>query len=152
MANILRQLNSPDLGLPADAYIYSLSPCGDDALAVVSSDNSLRCFDRQTLQLLPNGVKASIHTGHKDEVGPTGLCQASDGSHVLATSGRDGAVKVWDIRTGGGPVSTFFTGTWEYDDCSTICISWRGLVLLSILCFLSRAFIWVVCRNCLPSR
>lgn len=118
MFNLLRQLQTPSLGLPSDAYIYSLSPCGNDALAVISSDNSLRCFDRRTLQLLPNGVKTSIHTGKKDDVGPTGLCPVSSGSNVLATSGRDGMVKVWDARAQGeGPVSTFSTGMLDMAVC-----------------------------------
>ncbi|KAL1952785.1 hypothetical protein VTO42DRAFT_4262 [Malbranchea cinnamomea] len=113
MTNRLRQGPSSSLNLqPGAAYIYALAPCGDDALAVISSDNSLRCFSRSTLQLLSGGVKTSIHVGQRQESGATGLCQVSvaGGSPAVATSGRDGTVKIWDLRASGNdPVSTFFT-------------------------------------------
>lgn len=76
-------------------------------------------------------MRTSIHTGKKDDVGPTGLCAVSGGSHdVLATSGRDGMVKVWDVRTQGeGPVSTFFTGMLDTAVCCFIGVSWKCVFL-----------------------
>ena len=114
MTNLLRQVQQSTLGLPSGAYIYSLASFGDDALAAISSDNSLRCFNRQTLQLLPDGVINPIHVGQDDAGGATCLCPVTSGdekSPLLAPSGRDGTVKVWDVRTGkAGAVSEFSTG------------------------------------------
>lgn len=114
MANSLVQLHQSALGLSEGAYIYSLASCGDVALAAISSDNSLRCFDRRTLKLMPDGASGPIHVGQEDASGATCLCEVSSGNEaapLLATSGRDGSVKVWDIRTAKrGAVAEFSTG------------------------------------------
>jgi WD40 repeat protein len=99
MANSLHQLHSSSLGLPPASYVYSLAPCGDDVLSVISSDNSLRYFDRQTLQLLPDGVFSSIHLRGGDDSGVTCLCPVNSGNqNLLATCGRDGIARLWDLR------------------------------------------------------
>lgn len=110
----LRQQSSSSLSLPQGSYIYSLCRNGDGALAVISSDDSLRSFDRQTLQLLPDGVIADTHSSSQG--GVTCLCEVGAGNAgrdgLMATAGRDGFVKLWDSRTArSDPVASFSTGT-----------------------------------------
>lgn len=118
---LLRQQHSSSLSLPSGNYIYSLARCGTtgDSLAAISSDDSLRIFDRQTLQLRGGGggdcFANNIHKG-----GVTSLCDVGDGNggdeaggnndNLLATGGRDGRVRLWDVRGEGKPVVEFQTG------------------------------------------
>ncbi|KAK2768327.1 hypothetical protein FQN54_000180 [Arachnomyces sp. PD_36] len=113
---LLHQQNSSSLSLPSGNYIYSLASCGGttgDSLAAISSDDSLRLFDRRTLQLRgsASGFADNVHEG-----GVTCLCDGGDGgggggggggqaggngggnNHLLVTGGRDGRMKLWDIR------------------------------------------------------
>ncbi|OJD09757.1 hypothetical protein AJ78_08943 [Emergomyces pasteurianus Ep9510] len=95
---LLHPERQSSLSLPAGSYIYSLCQGGIGALAAISSDNSLRRFDRETLNVLPDGVFANIHGGGVTcacEVDPT----AVEGKNMIATSGRDGTVKLWDVRS-----------------------------------------------------
>ncbi|OAX78735.1 hypothetical protein ACJ72_06955 [Emergomyces africanus] len=95
---LLHQKGQSSIFLPDGSYIYSLCQSGIDALAAISSDNSLRCFDRETLNVLPGGLFTDVHHG-----GVTCVCQvdptAVGGNNMIATSGRDGTVKLWDIRS-----------------------------------------------------
>ncbi|EEQ33656.1 hypothetical protein McanMca71_003987 [Microsporum canis] len=91
----LRSCSSSSLSLPAGSYIYSLCPSGP-ALAAISSDNSLRRFDRNTLNLLPDGVVRDTHPA-----GVSSLCPVDGDDGLLATCGRDGTVKLWDARSSG---------------------------------------------------
>ncbi|KAG5300613.1 WD domain-containing protein [Histoplasma ohiense] len=97
---LLHGKGQSSLSLPAGSYIYSLCQSGIDALAAISSDNSLRRFDRETLKVLPNGVFANIHPGNGG--GVTCVCEVdpvvAEGKTLVATSGRDGTVKLWDAR------------------------------------------------------
>ncbi|EEH15897.1 hypothetical protein PABG_05984 [Paracoccidioides brasiliensis Pb03] len=97
---LLHQKGQSSLSLPAGNYIYSLCQSGDDALVAISSDNSLRRFDRQTLNILPDGIFENIHPGRGG--GVTCVCEvhttAFGGKNLVATSGRDGTIKLWDVR------------------------------------------------------
>ncbi|QSS65291.1 WD domain-containing protein [Histoplasma capsulatum] len=97
---LLHRKGQSSLSLPDGSYIYSLCQSGIDALAAISSDNSLRRFDRETLKVLPNGVFANIHPGNGG--GVTCVCEVdpavAEGKTLVATSGRDGTVKLWDAR------------------------------------------------------
>lgn len=129
---LLRQQHSSTLSLPSGNYIYSLASCGGttgDSLAAISSDDSLRIFDRRTLRPRSATAAASgdcfadnIHKG-----GVTCLCDGGDGAraaggggdgggnnHLLVTGGRDGRVKLWDIRGEGKAVVEFQTGGWYF--------------------------------------
>ena len=87
-------LASSTLSLPADTYIYDvISVSGDDKLATISSNDTLRLFDK-SLQLPSNGAFNGIHDG----VTCLENFEASVG--CLATAGRDAAVNVWDPRVG----------------------------------------------------
>jgi WD40 repeat protein len=102
----LYQQRHSALSLPGQSYIYSLARGSGETLAAISSDSSLRLFDRHTLQLLPNGVLENTHLGG----GVTCLAEAGDGGNLLATGGRDGRAKVWDVRGGRKTVVEFATG------------------------------------------
>ncbi len=91
--NTLNPLASSTLHLPRGSYIYSIIPTSG-GYAVISSDDSLRVFDGVALQLLPEGIVERTHAG------VTSLRRFDDEGNVLATAGRDGLVKCWDLRTG----------------------------------------------------
>lgn len=93
---------SSSLFLPPDSYIYRLQPVNAGPLiAAISSDNSLRLFDLETLARqssavvgAPNALK-DIHKGVTclEAFGP-------QQEHCVLTAGRDGAVRGWDLRSG----------------------------------------------------
>ena len=88
-----KPVSANDLGLPPDSYIYSLRAAGQDALAALSSDDSIRTFGRGSLKLLPDGAIPNAH----DSV--TCLENWDPEGNVLVTCGRDGVAKFWDRRT-----------------------------------------------------
>ena len=79
-------------GEPAP-YIYSILPV-HSALAAISSDDSLRLFDPQSLNAVPKAVFRRVHEG------VTGLARFDESGHTIATCGRDGLIKCWDTRNG----------------------------------------------------
>jgi WD40 repeat protein len=95
---------SSNAGLPPNSYIYkiiSTAPRQDpltysklDQLAIISSDDSLRFLDPETLDVLPNGIVKNVNTK------VTCLERANDApSNVVATAGRDGFIRFWDKRS-----------------------------------------------------
>lgn len=99
-------IKQTSLALPEGSYIYDLCRHGSDKLAAISSDNSLRCFDRRTLELAPHGVVRDTHSA-----GVTGLAEFAGSSNLLVTGGNDGAVRMWDLREGkDGAVVEFNAG------------------------------------------
>ncbi|KAF2427403.1 WD40 repeat-like protein [Tothia fuscella] len=102
---------SSNLGLPADSYIYSFATTAiqedtrtdvfkplkpSDRLAGISSDDSIRVFDPSTLKILPDGLFTNAHKGITSikRFAPNG-----QESNILMTSGRDGVVRGWDLRS-----------------------------------------------------
>jgi WD40 repeat protein len=92
----LKALASSSLSLPSGSYIYSIVPlCKSDSLAVISSDDSLRVFNRESLQLDSGGVLSNIHEG------VTCVKHFGGDAGPVITAGRDGFVRTWDLRMGG---------------------------------------------------
>lgn len=102
----LQATASSSLSLPPGTYIYAIAATSPSSsgtqqqFAAISSDDSLRLFDGHSLQ--PTAVvTAKSHgsggvTALKEYPGGNGA-----GGVLLATAGRDGAVRLWDVRTGG---------------------------------------------------
>ncbi|KAF2468012.1 WD40 repeat-like protein [Lindgomyces ingoldianus] len=99
----LTQAFHSDLSLAPNSYIYkilSTSPRTDplsyfqtDALAVISSDDSLHFINPATLKVLPDGVIKNVNES------VTCLERVDDPlSNVVATAGRDGMIRFWDKR------------------------------------------------------
>lgn len=92
----LKAVASSTLSLPADNYIYSIVASAPGTFAAISSDDSLRVFDAADI----DRVSVISHATHD---GVTSLQSFAMGdSHLLATGGRDGKVKIWDVRSGNG--------------------------------------------------
>ena len=91
----LVQTSSANL-LPPDTYIYSIvhvTSLPPLALAILSSDDTLRLLDRETLQ-----QKHVVHGVHE---GVTAICTNDSSDGLIFTAGRDGEVRGWDFRIGG---------------------------------------------------
>lgn len=91
----LKAIAASTLSLPAENYIYSITASAPGYFAAISSDDSLRVFDAANLDHV-SVVSQKTHSG-----GVTSLRSYPTGdSHLLATGGREGTVKVWDVRAG----------------------------------------------------
>ena len=84
-------LRVSNLSLPPGSFIYSVLPIGA-SLAAISSDDSLRIFDRASLEL-----SQGIEKTHK---GVTCLEPLPATADTLLTTGRDATVRCWDTRLG----------------------------------------------------
>ena len=84
------------LSLPTDSYIYKIVQVNNSLLAAISSDDSLRLLQLETLQEIGGGVVEKVHAGvtclQVVDHDPNGL---------LMTAGRDAVVRSYDLRTGG---------------------------------------------------
>jgi WD40 repeat protein len=101
----LQATASSSLSLPPGTYIYAIaatSPSSSSGtqhqqqFAAISSDDSLRLFDGHSLQ--PTSIVAA-----KSHDGVTALKEyggIAPAGFLLATAGRDGAVRLWDARAG----------------------------------------------------
>ncbi|EAU39322.1 conserved hypothetical protein [Aspergillus terreus NIH2624] len=89
----LQATASSSLSLAEGNYIYSIAPASPGSFAAISSDDSLRVFDAAGLARV-SVVAADTHTG------VTSLRSYSVDQQLLATGGRDGKVKLWDLRSG----------------------------------------------------
>ncbi|KAL7275256.1 ERAD-associated protein [Rhizina undulata] len=89
---------SSNLNTPPGSYIYDIVPVGDGTFAATASDDSIRIFDAATLAL--KGVVEGTHSK-----GVTSLKSVE--ANILATAGRDGVVKLWDVRVGSKDVGRF---------------------------------------------
>ena len=91
----LKAAAASSLSLPVDNYIYSIAASTPGSFAAISSDDSLRIFDATHLDPV-SVVSRKTHDG-----GVTCLQSYATGeSQLLATGGREGTVKLWDIRAG----------------------------------------------------
>lgn len=87
-------MSESSLSLPADSYIYKLIHTSQNAaLAAISSDDSLRIFDPEQLQLQAGGV---FHKAHE---GVTCLETFDADPYCVLTAGRDAVGRCWDLRS-----------------------------------------------------
>ncbi|GAB1203246.1 hypothetical protein APSETT445_001874 [Aspergillus pseudonomiae] len=89
----LKATASSSLSLAQDNYIYSIASSSPGSFAAIASDDSLRVFDAASLSHV-SVVAADAHKG------VTSLKSYDAGQQLLATGGRDGRVKLWDLRNG----------------------------------------------------
>lgn len=89
----LKATASSSLSLAQGSYIYSLEASSPGSFAAISSDDSLRTFDATSLNHV-SLVATDIHRG------VTSLKSYDGNQQLLATGGRDGKVKLWDLRKG----------------------------------------------------
>jgi len=90
----LRQVASSDLSLPSDSYVYKLVHTRA-GLAAISSDDSLRIFEPSTLHPLPDGIFPSVN---ESVTCLESFAESAEASPVVVTAGRDGRVRLWDLR------------------------------------------------------
>ncbi|KKK18933.1 hypothetical protein ARAM_005610 [Aspergillus rambellii] len=88
----LRATASSSLSLAEDNYIYSIVPSSATAFAAISSDDSLRVFNTNNLDYL-SVISRSAHEG------VTSLRTYDANNQLLLTGGRDGKMKLWDLRS-----------------------------------------------------
>lgn len=93
----LKATASSSLGLPAESYIYSIAASAPGSFAAISSDDSLRVFDAANLD------RVSV-ISRKTHDGVSALRSYTGDSQLLVTGGREGSVKVWDVRAGNAVV------------------------------------------------
>lgn len=88
-------LGTSSLSLPAASYIYSVVPVkGNASIATIASDDSLRIFDPQTLQVISGSEFDKVQDG------VTCLKNLDGHAGTLTTAGRDATVRCFDPRTG----------------------------------------------------
>lgn len=96
----LKATASSSLSLPAENYIYSITAASPgSSFAAISSDDSLRVFDSADIR------RASVVAAKCHSNGVTALKSYQQQQQVLVTGGRDGKVKVWDLRKGNEEVA-----------------------------------------------
>ncbi|KAJ0420482.1 WD40-repeat-containing domain protein [Aspergillus carlsbadensis] len=89
----LKEAASSSLSLAGDNYIYSIVPSSRTEFAAISSDDSLRIFDASKL----SHAYVVANNAH-DGVTSLGTYDAS--KQLVITGGRDGKMKLWDLRNG----------------------------------------------------
>ncbi|KAH8698819.1 WD repeat protein [Talaromyces proteolyticus] len=95
----LQATAASSLSLPSSTYIYAIAEAPTSAarqFGAISSDDSLRLFDGQSLQPL-TVASAKAHEG---VTALKSVRSVGNAPAFLATAGRDGAVRLWDIRSG----------------------------------------------------
>ena len=103
----LKATASSSLSLPAENYIYSITAAAPgSSFAAISSDDSLRVFDAADLR------RVSVIAAQSHRQGVTALKTYQQQQQLLTTGGRDGKVKVWDLRRGKGEAVVEMEAGW----------------------------------------
>ncbi|KAL4787467.1 WD40-repeat-containing domain protein [Aspergillus varians] len=87
----LKETGSSSLSLAEDNYIYSIVPSSRTEFAAISSDDSLRVFDA-------NQLSHTSLVANNTHDGVTSLRTYDASNQLVITGGRDGKVKLWDLR------------------------------------------------------
>ena len=86
-----RIIHSSTIGLPVHSFVYSVVHSSQiPSLSSISSDDSLRCCNPETLE-----VVTSFSQAHHSV---TCLTHRDSAPNDVVTAGRDGAVRLWDVR------------------------------------------------------
>ena len=86
-----QNIHSSTIGLPVSSFIYSVVHSSRIcSISSISSDDSLRCCDPETLE-----VVTSFSQAHR---GVTCLRHRDSAPNDVVTAGRDGVVRLWDVR------------------------------------------------------
>ena len=81
------------LSFATDSYIYKIVHVNGN-LAAISSDDSLRLIDLETLREIAGGVLRNVHDG------VTCLQSVDQDPNSVLTAGRDAVVQRYDLRLG----------------------------------------------------
>ena len=114
----LKAIASSSLGLPAENYIYSIASSAPGYFAAISSDDSLRVFDAANLDRV-SVISRKTHDG----VSALRSYTAGD-AQLLVTGGREGTVKVWDVRAGNAVVEMETGESVSISIVSGLCPCW----------------------------
>ncbi|KAL3423512.1 WD repeat-containing protein [Phlyctema vagabunda] len=91
---LLNNTTTHHIASPAGTYVYDIVPVLGDALVSISSDDQLRVLDPARLDRPPVRVVQKVH----EEVTCLKALTAEQG--VVVTAGRDGVVRIMDVREG----------------------------------------------------
>ncbi|KAL3468193.1 WD40-repeat-containing domain protein [Aspergillus heterothallicus] len=91
--HMLKEVVASSLSLSEGNYIYSIVPSSRTEFAAISSDDSLRIFDANKISHA-SLVANNVHDG------VTSLSTYDAGKQLVITGGRDGKLKLWDLRNG----------------------------------------------------
>lgn len=95
---------SSSIGIPEATTFYSLIRASSTSLAITASDDSLRIFDPETFSLRRAFMKTHSEGGV--------TCVRAVDENIIATTGRDAVVRMWDSRVDAGKaVTELTTGT-----------------------------------------
>jgi len=84
---------SSTIGAPQGTYHYDIVSPEPGSLAITSSDDSLRIVDSGNLSVI-----REFKNTHKDGVTSLKIVEP----FFVATAGRDGTTKIWDVRSADG--------------------------------------------------
>lgn len=122
----LDDVDSFQISEPADTYIYDIVPVAA-GLAVISSDDSLRLLDPQSLNGTP------INSIRKINTDVTCLKTSAGDAGFVCTAGRDGRVCIVDPRSG-EKVGEVKTGKLVFS-----CVCYSEKMCVSLTCQVTNA-------------
>ena len=113
---------------PRDTYIYDIVPVAA-GLATISSDDSLRLLDLQSLSGPPKNSVRRINT---DVTCLKAFSATGGDAELVCTAGRDGRICIVDPRSG-GMVGEVGTGKLHFPISLYLCYGEENIILILIL-------------------